>query len=210
LIVELANSQKFKCAICGQNHSLIVEHDHEPEEGRGDIYTVHNIRGLVCKGCNWHLMIYERDQRGEHRGWDNVDSSHISDSQYEGYVYDYECRVGELREAALERRLGTINYYRRKALIDKFDEWDEYGSYPWRWGFEDIKAKRHGLIRTPMQLVKVGSALMKFVMEEEKKDPNYQPPDDLLMLMFRMHSILDSIRPSLERRLETIRARASA
>src|SRR5262245_41913153 len=56
VIVELANKQKFKCALCFRDRGLIVEHDHYPEEGPGHPITIYNIRGLVCSGCNWHLM----------------------------------------------------------------------------------------------------------------------------------------------------------
>jgi hypothetical protein len=67
LIIELARNQGFKCAHCGKERGLVIEHDHDPEHGRRDKYTIYNIRGLVCHRCNWHIGIYEADQRGEYR-----------------------------------------------------------------------------------------------------------------------------------------------
>src|ERR1700730_7845934 len=64
LIVELASEQHFKCALCSEDQALEVDHDHDPEHGTGDVLTIYNIRGLACHRCNWHLMVYEKDQRG--------------------------------------------------------------------------------------------------------------------------------------------------
>jgi hypothetical protein len=52
-------------------HGLEIEHDHDPEHGDGDRPTIYNIRGLVCRGCNWQLMMYEKKERGEYTGWVN-------------------------------------------------------------------------------------------------------------------------------------------
>ena len=73
VIFTLAESQKFKCALCPTTRNLVIDHDHEPEEGPGHYYTVFNIRGLVCQRCNWHLMVYEKEERGEYLNWENVD-----------------------------------------------------------------------------------------------------------------------------------------
>jgi hypothetical protein len=35
LISQLAEEQGYKCALCSQNHSLEIEHDHDPEYGTG-------------------------------------------------------------------------------------------------------------------------------------------------------------------------------
>lgn len=72
LVVELARAQNFKCAFCDATRGLIIEHDHYPERGTGDKPTVYNIRGLACSGCNWHLGMYEADERGDYRGFDDA------------------------------------------------------------------------------------------------------------------------------------------
>jgi hypothetical protein len=114
--------------------------------------------------------------------------------------------VGELREALLKKRLGPQVYWRRRNLLEKFDDWDDYGGrYPWHWGFEEIKNRRHGPIRTPMQFIKKLSACVRFVAEEQKKDPNYEPPAAFLDLMVRVKSMLDSLRPTIEARLMAIK-----
>lgn len=126
LIVELAEKQSFRCANCGRERGLVIEHDHYPEHGTGDRYTTYNIRGLVCQGCNWHLMIYEKDLNGEYRGFDEA-YSNISDREYETYIYAYDCRVLSLNEASLEKKMGSAKYYRRRIFLNKFDDWKNGG-----------------------------------------------------------------------------------
>ena len=65
LVAELARAQDVKCAFCDEIQGLIVEHDHYPELGSDEKPTVYNIRGLACSGCNWHLGMYEADERGD-------------------------------------------------------------------------------------------------------------------------------------------------
>lgn len=52
---ELADSQGWRCAICGEvdprGRALFVDHDHETEE----------IRGLLCSGCNLGIGNFEDD-----------------------------------------------------------------------------------------------------------------------------------------------------
>ena len=201
LILELASEQKFKCALCSRDQDLVVEHDHDPEYGPGKPITIHNIRGLACQRCNWHLMIYEKDKNGEYRGFDEV-YSHISDQRWESYIYAYECRVGALREARLERELGSLNYWRRRLFLDKFDDWQEYGGrYPWYWGFGEIKDQKYGKIRTPLQFIKTLSACVEFVKGEMDKDPNYEPSETFLEVIFRIKPLLDELRPVVEARM---------
>ena len=71
-----------------------------------------------------------------------------------------------------------------------------------RWGYEEIKEKRHGKIRTFKQLIDVLHGCTKFVAEQLKKDPNYRPPDNILKLMFRYKQFLDKVRPIMEKRLK--------
>ena len=163
LIVELAEKQKFKCVHCPRGHKLIVEHDHYPEHGPGEKYTVFNVRGLVCQRCNWHLMIYEKDLNNEYRGFDDV-QSYISDYEWENYVYAYDCRVTGLLEAKLKERMGGAKYWRRRMFLDKFDDWREYGGrYPWYWGFDEIKDQWYGKIRTPKQFIATLVACLRFL-----------------------------------------------
>jgi hypothetical protein len=199
LIVELAKTQNFKCAFCTNDRNLEIEHDHDPDEGDGERPTIRNIRGLACRRCNWHLSLYERDQRGEYTGWGHVDCF-ITDYNYEDYIYAYDCRLRKLHEDAVKKT--CPNYWSRRLLLDKFDRWkDGWGDYPWNWGFEEIKEKRHGKIRTPKQFIRVTSACVKFVAAEFEKDSNYRPPDDLLKFIFRAKLLLDEIRPFIEARL---------
>jgi len=101
LVVQLAKEQKFKCALCSKDQDLIIEHDHEALERAGIPYTIDNIRGLVCGGCNSQLSIYEREERGEYIGLDNV-SSRLSSFQFKAYTDAYKCRRDALREVLRE------------------------------------------------------------------------------------------------------------
>ncbi len=194
LIFELAEKQEYKCAHCNQGCRLEIEHDHEPEHGSGDEYTVYNIRGLACRRCNWHLRLYEKNKIGEFWNWENAES-HISDNEYERYIDDYECRVRSLLEPLLEEKLGSDNYWRRRSLVGKFDDWKAGRlTYPWCWGFEEIKDKRYGRIRTPKQFMGTLVALMQFVAEEKKKDPDCQPPERFFELMERVRPVLEIIK----------------
>ena len=147
-------------------------------------------------------MMYEKEERGEYTGWDNF-YCRITEHQYGSYIYAYECRLSPLVEAVLEESLGSLNYWHRRNLLRKFDEWkDGWGDYPWYWGFEGIKEKRHGRIRTPKQATNALIACMKFVLAETKKDPNFQPPESFFKLMVKVKPLLDSVRPTVEARLK--------
>jgi hypothetical protein len=206
LIVELAEKQKFQCAFCDRNQNLEIEHDHDPELGPGGkTQSIYNIRGLVCRGCNWALMIYERDESGAYRGWDNVDSSCISRSEYEDYIYSYRCRVAPIQEAMRERRMGSRNYWRWRHLTDKLDDFQEYGgNFPWVWGFDEIKEKRHGLIRTPKQFMRTILVCTRFVNAELERNPNYDPPEGFFYMIARVKPMLDNLRPLIEERMKTM------
>jgi hypothetical protein len=201
LIVELASEQKFKCALCSQTRALVVEHDHDPEYGPGKPITIHNIRWLACQRCNWHLMVYEKDRNGEHRGFDEA-YSYVSDHEWESYIYAYECRVGALREARLEKELGSLNYWRRRNFLSRFDGWQEWGGrYPWHWGFDEIKDQKYGKIRTPLQFIKSLAACVQFVKGELEKNPEYEPPEKFLEVIFRIKPLMDELRPIVGARL---------
>jgi hypothetical protein len=191
LIVKRAEKQNYKCAFCDEACNLIVEHDHYPNQGDGDRPTIYNIRGLACHRHNWHLGIYEADNGGEYRAWDHVESCIWSHS-YERYIGKYEWRVECLREAELKDQLGELNYYYRIHLLQKFDDWKYEGAkyYPWYWGFEEIKVKRHGNIRTPMQFLRTLLSCMRFVAEKVKKDANYRPPAQLVEVIVKVEPII--------------------
>ena len=206
LIVELAEDQKFKCVHCSEKRDLIIEHDHNPIHGSGEKITVFNIRGLVCQGCNWHLMIYEKDLNGEYRGFDDV-YSNISDRDWESYIYAYDCRVIGLHESRLEERMGAAKYWRRRIFLDKFDDWEEYGTrkhhYPWHWGFDEIKERKRWTIKTPEQFFKVLAAFLQYLKNELAKNPDWEPPDEVLRGVARIKPFLDELRLIAEARLST-------
>jgi hypothetical protein len=107
-----------------------------------------------------------------------------------------------LWEEDLQRNLGG-RYWRRRLLVDKFYDWQEgWCDFPWRWEFEEIKEKRHGKIRTPKQFINTLYACTKFIADEFKKDPNYQPPDNVLKFMVQTKKFLDKVRPVIEERLK--------
>jgi hypothetical protein len=203
LIVELAEHQKFKCIFCSETRNLIIEHDHEPDEGDGEQPTVDNIRGLVCQRCNWHISLYEQNERGEPTGWDHVDCF-IQSHDYDDYIYAYDSRIRSVYEARLEKR--CPNYWRRRIVLDKFNDWKEgwNRNYPWRWRFEEIKERRHGKIRTPMQFVRSLTACLKFVAAEREKDPNFQPPESFIKMVLKIKPLLDEMRPTIEARLKAL------
>jgi hypothetical protein len=199
LVVELAEKQNFKCVFCAQNYDLIIEHDHEPEGGTGERPTIYNARGLVCSGCNHHIKLYEMQERGEYHPWENV-YSNLSDHAFESYKYTYDCRVDSLLDALRKKRMGSWNYWRRSEFLYKFDDWSEWGSpYPWQWGFEEIKERRHGNIRTPRQAIKALIACMQFVVEEKKRNPDWEIPEQFISLMVRLKPLFDELRPRYER-----------
>lgn len=126
LIVELAQKQNFKCVFCNSKRALVIEHDHDPEFGSGSKPTIYNVRGLACGRCNWHLMIYEKNDRGEYTGWDDVELV-ISSREYEDYIYKYSGRAAVLREDLRKPTIEPANYWRRKLFLDKFDDWRQCG-----------------------------------------------------------------------------------
>ena len=192
LIVELARRQGYKCACCDEDCNLIIEHDHYPEHGPGDKPTIHNIRGLVCGPCNWHIGMHEAEERGEYPNWPDR-FPRVSEGDYERYTYAHQCRVQPLLEAILEERLGTSNYWRRRLFLQKFDEWMEYGGqYPWYWGFDEIKAKKYP-VRTLKRFLKALYAQSQYVVEQINKDSDYEPPEAFMEVIFQIKPFLESI-----------------
>jgi hypothetical protein len=207
LVVNLAHAQNFKCAFCDATRNLIIEHDHWPERGSGDKLTVYNIRGLACRRCNWHLGMYEADARGDYRGWDDA-NIHISERDFEPYAYAYDCRVLALIERELEQRLAPRNYWRRRLFLQKFDDWSEWGrrDYPWSSYFAEIRERRRRTIRTPEQFWKVLFACTRFIVEEKRRNPNFEIPEQFLRIVVRLKPILDEAWPQIEERYRAIQA----
>ena len=71
-------------------------------------------------------------------------------------------------------------------------------NYPWYWGFEEIKKKRCGPIRTPKQFVQELECLLKFVLDEQRKDPNFVPPASFFKLITQVKSFLDTALAGIE------------
>lgn len=189
LTVELAQTQNFRCALCSKTRNLEIEHDHYPQEGPGHPYTIYNIRGLTCRGCNWHLRFYEAQEHGEYFGWDDA-SCRISSQEYEDYIYVYECRVSPLIEALLEARIP--NYWHRRLVLQKFDAWFYDGERSaWR---ERWKENHKWDIRTPDEFVERLIVIMKFVIEECEKDPTYQPPEQFFEILAKVRPILEQAK----------------
>jgi hypothetical protein len=213
LIVKLAEEQKFKCVHCPRERNLIIEHDHYPEFGPGDKLTVFNVRGLVCQRCNWHLMVYEKDLNGEDRGFYDV-YSYVSDHEWESYIYAYDCRVIGLHETRLEEQMGGAKYWRRRLLLDRFDDWKEFGArkrhYPWHWGFDEIKERKRTMIRTPEQFLKVLAAILEYLKTQIARDPDWRPPEEMMPSHFRIKEFLDDLYPSIEARYLELRSNKEA
>lgn len=206
LISELAEQQGYKCVLCDQNHSLEIEHDHDPEYGTGEIPTIYNIRGLACRSCNWHIMMYERNNNGEYVSFGEA-SSRLSDHDWEKFIYRYKCRADALNEERLEKEMGFRNYWRRRNLLNKFDEWREWGgSYPWYWGFDEIKDQKYGKIRTPKQFFAALNACLCFLQEQLDKDPDFEIPEQYIKLMIKIKPMLDDLWPIIEPRYLELRS----
>ena len=187
VVAELAESQEFRCALCPETRNLVIDHDYEPEEGRGDPYTMFNVRGLVCQGCNWHLMAYEKQENGEYFGWENAESR-ISSGEYESYDYVYRCRVSPLIEAVLEQRMGSANYWRRQLILQRFDAWHDDGE---RSEWRDRWARRQAWkIKTPEQFIERMQALMKFYSEHIDENPDFVLPDEFIKLVVMVRRLV--------------------
>jgi hypothetical protein len=148
-------------------------------------------------------MMFEAEERGEDIGWENL-SFKLDDGRYWSYIDRYETRAHPLIQAALKAKLGSWNYWRRRNLLWKFDDWKEWWphEYPWRrWEFEEIKEKRHGKIRTPGQFLKTLVACMKFLGDKVREDPDFRHSAEFLGCMVQLKPVMDKLRPIIEPRL---------
>jgi len=192
VVLKLAERQNFKCAFCDRRTRLEIEHDHEPEEGPGDSYTIYNIRGLVCRQHNWHLMLYEQKQRGEYlNNWENLPIIRIYEREYDMYIHAYERRVYPLIEDALKARLG-LSYWRRKRMLERFDEWLYEGGRPPYW-WRNCKKIRNTMIKTPEEFLRKLNAHMQFIVDQFAKDPNYVPPDEFIRLWIILKPFFENV-----------------
>jgi hypothetical protein len=205
LVVELARAQKFNCAFCDETRDLIIEHDHYPERGSGDKPTVYNIRGLACSGCNWHLGMYEADERGDYRGFDDA-YIRIDERKFYPYAEAYDHRVLTLIEEELEQRMEPTNYWRRRLFLQKFDEREWSNQYPWPSHFAEIKRRRRMIIRTPEQFWEAFAASLRFVVEEKRRNPDFEIPETFIRVAVRVRSIIDEVWPQIEERYRAIQA----
>jgi hypothetical protein len=205
LVVELARAQNFKCAFCDATRNLIIEHDHYPERGGGDKLTVYNVRGLACSGCNWHLGMYEADERGDYRGFDDA-YIRIGENDFHPYAQAYEHRVLTLIEKELERGMKPLNYWRRRLFLQKFDEREWGRRYPWPSYFAEIRERRRMRVRTPGQFWNAFAACARFVVEQKQRNPDFVIPEQFIRLMMSVKPILDETWPQLEERYLAIKA----
>lgn len=205
LVVELARTQNFKCAFCDETRGLIIEHDHYPERGSGDKLTVYNVRGLACSGCNWHLGMYEADNRGDYRGFDDA-YIRIDDRDFGPYAQAYEDRVLALIEEELQQRMEPANYWKRWLFLQKFDERDWSRHYPWPSYFGEIKRRRRMVIRTPEQFWEAFAASARFVLEQKRKDPIFEIPEAFLRVVALVKPMIEEAWPLIEERYRAIQA----
>ncbi|HKS86687.1 MAG TPA: endonuclease domain-containing protein [Pseudolabrys sp.] len=198
LIIELAKAQKFRCALCTKDRGLVIEHDHDPEEGHGHPYTIYNIRGLVCHRCNQALRGYEMEQRGEYSNWEHG-YPYISSDDYDDYIYAYRCRVYPLNQEAHERRVGCSNPSQRRQVLRKFDAWfHEEIEHPPIW-YRRYKEQQRRTIESPEDFFRVGNVAAKFLREKMESDPSFELSDEIVFIFGRIKSTLDELVDSLPR-----------
>ncbi|WP_425988599.1 hypothetical protein [Afipia sp. DC4300-2b1] len=151
--------------------------------------------------------MYGADERGDYRGFDDA-YIRISESDFEPYAYAYDCRVLALIEKELERELGPRIYWRRVLALQKFDDWQERSR--WRHPplsyFSEIKERRRSIIRTPEQFWEGFLASARFVVEEKRRNPDFEIPEQFLAVWFKLKPILDEVWPQIEERYRTIQA----
>jgi hypothetical protein len=155
--------------------------------------------------------MFEADARGDSRGWDDA-FIHISERDFEPYAYAYECRILALLERELEQQLGPVNYWRRRLFLQKFDDWREWGRgrYPWPSYFAEIKERRRWRIRTPERFWNTLAACVRFIVEEKRRNPDFEIPEQVLQVLIRVKPILDDVWPHIEERYRAIQAERQA
>lgn len=62
---DLAARQYDRCAICGDDGRLVLDHDHDCCPSLGKQRSCgHCVRGLLCARCNWLVGYIERSRPG--------------------------------------------------------------------------------------------------------------------------------------------------
>ena len=88
--------------------------------------------------------------------------------------------------------MGSQNYWRRRRILDEFDEWYYCRGQPPLW-YRRYREEKSRTIETPEDAIRGLTAILKFINEQFKKDPNFEPPDEFLKLMARIGPILDEV-----------------
>ena len=102
----------------------------------------------------------------------------ISERDFETYAFAYECRILALFEDELEQRLGPHNYWRRRLILQKVEDFREWGGRSlWRSHFTELKKRQRWKIRTPEQFWNTLAACMRFVVEQTRKNPDFEIPE---------------------------------
>ena len=78
--------------------------------------------------------------------------------------------------------MGGVNYWHRRNMLEKFDEWLYNGARrPSWWG-----SHKRLRIKTPEEFLQKLKAIMQFTVDQFAKDPNYMPPDEFIKLWVKV------------------------
>lgn len=155
--------------------------------------SVYNIRGLTSPGCNWHLGMYEADERGDYRGFDDA-FIRIDERVFYPYAQAYDNRVLTPIKEELEQRMDPVNYWRRGLFLQKFDEREWSRHYPWQ------KRRRRMIVRTPEQFWNAFAASARLVVKERRSNPDFEIPEAFIRIVVLVKPIIDEVWPQIEER----------
>jgi hypothetical protein len=99
--------------------------------------------------------------------------------------------------------LGTTRTCRRVALCPLLGAERSL----WRSHFTELKKRQRWKIRTPEQFWNTLAACMRFVVEETRKNQDFEIPEQFMQLLMRVKPILDEIWPQIEGRHRAIQAK---
>jgi hypothetical protein len=66
------------------------------------------------------------------------------------------------------------------------------------------------MIRTPEQFFQALAAILQYLKNELAKNPDWEPPEEVLRGLFRIKPFLDELRPIVEARMLGLRSRNEA